>query len=895
MGFLLGIVAIVTLLNMNIVQTYIGTVASRYFSKQWEAEIQIYAINFNLFSSLTLKGVRVVDPQGELVLDAQLIRCTYKGFPIKKGLKVKNVHLKNTEFHLKSLENGSNLSFITDYFKSDEPKDTVKKDFPINVGRLELENVTFSLENRRKLSEEVPPDKVNPKDMYFTDIYSVMEDIQVIRDSIKTNIKHLRTNEKSGLIVKNLQMEAAVSPHEIAVKKAAIETENSKLIFNASLQYDGWPSMKDYVQNVYMDVEFEPGTYGNMNDAYYWSRGITPSKVFAHFSGSFKGTINDFETQSFNILVGDNTSIAINSKVVGLPKIQETVFDADIELMSIAIKELNSLKFPEKWNIPSVPTQISEQGCVMFSAKVKGGINDFKATADLQTNLGDVNVQLALNLDRETETHKYIASVNTSLLNLEPIFRTDWLQKGELSAQIVGEDLNFEKMKADIRADIKNLEVKNYTYDSISISGFIDRKQFDGKLNLDDENITLDFHGIVGMREELFCDAEIKIENAKLIPLNLSTTKGPVSEVSVRIKTDFSGSNIDNLAGYASIHDIALKQQNKRIMEDSICVSLRKNGEEKELSLLSNFLDFRVNGDFSFKDINQIARRFSHDYIPQYAATFYNPSQDVVNSTFKFEGTIKDFSKLSTLFVEELTISENTTIQGNYSEENSLDFSLKSEGIQYGKFKIDQPELSTRKIDSEHYGISFRSSFAYMNDMVLMRNIVLNAQSNHSKVDMDLWWDDKTDSLSKGEIHAQAVVSPQNIELKFLNSEMLVQGALWKINKRHDIRYKDGVFLINNLVVSGKDQEIELNAEMINESENEMVIGLKNFELGHLNFFTRNRNILLGGAATGDFSFNRHENRSYFKVNLDAENLSINDEKLGNITTTAATSSLLVK
>ena len=870
------------MLNTNIVQTFLANKLSQYFSQQWNATVEINSVSFGIFSYITLKGVHVIDPNGELLLNANIIRCNYRGFPLRNGgLHLKSVYLKDTEFHFKTFPEGSNLSFIVDYFKSDKSQKE-EKEFPINVRHFEMENVTFSLENRRHGVEQRDSNRVNVRDMYFTSIYSVMEDIQVIRDSIKVDIRYLKTKEKSGLELKTMQMEATVSPNGIIAKNAVIETGDSKLMFDAALKYITWKGLKDYVRNVYMDVEFRQGTYGCMKDAEYWAHSIVDSDVKAYFSGDFHGMVSDFETRQFKIGIGNETMFQFDGKVSGLPKIRETLFDMDFEILSTSLSDINTLKFPAKWNVPKIPSRLTNKGKMLLRTEVDGSITDFISILNLQSEIGNVDAYIVMNSNEETQNQEYTVELNTTSLDLRSVLNSEWMQGGELHAKIQGEGLSVEKLRAKVDIDINNFVAKNYVYDSISIKGDVIKKSFAGDVQVLDNNANVMFYGLVDIGKGIY-NFDLQIDETNIAPLNLGVSEKFLSRVSTTIKSDLSGSNLSDITGMIMIDSIQLQRGNREMAQDKIVITCKN----KNIELASNFFDFSLTGNLSLKEINRIVDKFIYAHIPQYTPREYAFGENAIQSNFKFKGMVKDVSNWNYLFDDKFDIAINTSIKGSYTEKNSLEMLLKSDKIRYGEFSMEDFEIHTQKMDSI-YDVSLHAPFVYWGSLVLTRNMAMNLQSSHSILDLDMWWDGGEDSPSKGEIHTRGKIAPKKLDLKFLNSYMNIQGTEWAINQEHNIIINNGDFLVNNLVFKGDNQKVEINAEMSDNAGNEVIVGIDKFKMDRLNLLTEKKNILLDGTASGNFTLNRSEQSSHFRVNFDIKDFELNDEKLGDASVKSA-------
>ena len=93
----------------------------------------------------------------------------------------------------------------------------------------------------------------------------------------------------------------------------------------------------------------------------------------------------------------------------------------------------------------------------------------------------------------------------------------------DFNFNIDGRGFTNEYLNSSLEGNISSVEINNYKYKNINISGNISDKIFDGFLSIDEENINMDFSGSVNYNNDLIdFDFSSSIENANLSKLNLS-------------------------------------------------------------------------------------------------------------------------------------------------------------------------------------------------------------------------------------------------------------------------------------------------------------------------------------------------------------------------------------
>ena len=67
LGILLTVYIAVALVNYSVVQQIVGSVASTYFSKEWNTKVRVQSLSFNILDHITLRGIELYTPEGDTV------------------------------------------------------------------------------------------------------------------------------------------------------------------------------------------------------------------------------------------------------------------------------------------------------------------------------------------------------------------------------------------------------------------------------------------------------------------------------------------------------------------------------------------------------------------------------------------------------------------------------------------------------------------------------------------------------------------------------------------------------------------------------------------------------------------------------------------------------------
>ena len=277
-----------------------------------------------------------------------------------------------------------------------------------------------------------------------------------------------------------------------------------------------------------------------------------------YFSDFFNATnsvsyqlILDFEGNQNSISLSDLEITSSSSSFDGFVKLD--LDTNEINGISIDINKLKSSSTDLRKTYPGIfgdilPSSISDLGIFELSGYLKYSNNIIQSSFKLFTDRGSVTSDLNISDFGDIDNSKYEGIFIGKNLNLSKITGLPFLGFSDFNFNIDGRGFTNEYLNSSLEGNISSVEINNYKYKNINISGNISDKIFDGFLSIDEENINMDFSGSVNYNNDLIdFDFSSSIENANLSELNLSQKIN--NKLSGNIVTKLRGSNMKDLIG----------------------------------------------------------------------------------------------------------------------------------------------------------------------------------------------------------------------------------------------------------------------------------------------------------------------------------------------------------
>lgn len=874
----LTIYILVALVNFSVVQSYLGALAGSYFSKEWGGKVSIGSLHAMPWDHLIADNLLWISPTGDTLLVADQLKVTFDRFPFDgDGLEFSRVYLKNAYYHFAIENHKTNLQFVIDYFKSDK-KSKKHAPFTVKAKELVLDNVHYRMDlpdNRKTKYAH----GVQIPHMEFFDIKAKFKDVLVVNDDVRCKIVSFSTREKSGFVLDELRGDIHVNREEIVAKNMAVVTPHSQIYLDTKLSYDGWAGMKGYVSTVHHEAEFKPGTQVSMNDVAYWAPVLWGIDATVEAEGTASGTIDSLTTD-MKILWGKESSAQLAGTVTGLPKIEKTVFDLDVEHLITNRNDLHILL--DRMALEGSASKIIEAvDHVDLIASVQGCLEGNMAT-NILADCGLGRVRIDAMLRRAPEGYDLSFDAQSDRMDLT-ILENEWITHTGFDLSIDGAwngDLHDmknwpQRLALGIDGHLTNSVVKGHRLTTTYLSGQLKKGRLVAKLEssdtLADINATVEAN-LTGEEKQYNADITVGNLDIGLLPYPFAT----------HLTTSISGKTLNDLEGQLTATDIRYGA----LTLDKIEMNVESDASGKEVFFTSDFADATVKGRFNYEDLPVIFTHFGYQYFPSLFNNFDETDSSWVeklrDDVFSYRVMWKDSGRILNSLIKNVSIAQGTVIDGSYNFREQMKMVLISDSLRFGSVLVTDVGLSGRPWGSR-YELKADAQNITIGKMNLLEHVTVKVNSNREVSSFGLKWGNN-EMATQGDLQLELVGDSLSVTKPYF----YVGKTLWKLSSEDiTLRKSDD----GKLQLNGEKLQLESHGQSINArlQLNGRVTDCVELDFDHFNLnllcemLLQNSPVSIDGDINGHFSLFGLQSTPYFVSDLVIDSCMVNNQHLGEV------------
>lgn len=885
LGLFLTVYVLVALVNYSVVQSLVGSWASSYLSKELKAEIHIGSIGFSVFDHVRLHNVLMCEPSGDTVLSCERLTVTFDGMPITSdGLYLRRVSLRNGQYNLRITEEGINLKFIIDYFKSEKKKEKAHGPFIVHVNSVRLSNMRYSMRLKNYQSGE-REHGINPKAMDYYDLDIRMRNVRVENDNVTLKMESLSAKEKSGLEVKNFSGFVYVTPHGISVTDMDVETGDSHIMGDVMLRYNGWKDMGDYIENVHMLADLKEGSVGSMRDAAFWAPVLWDMDQKINISGLFYGPVADLHAENVALSFGTMTSLTLNGYITGLTEMRNTIINGRVTDMVTCIEDIRQMRYPERVGAIKLPEKLAAVSPLQLNeVTFIGTIYEFMASADLTTTLGDVKADAIMQQDSKTGDYQYIGNLKSDNFHLKTILPNEYVSGTGFDITVQGTGFDPDSLQASANAILHNVVMHGQRIDLVEVNAEMKGKNIEADLYVQDPlaDMTVSTELDLGKPQNEY-NATANVENLDLAKLKLVSADS-VMRFSGQVSMNMHGNSLDELGGSVMLTKVGLQLPDRTIRLNEVSLLARSMDDFKNLTLDCDMLHFVAKGYFNYSDFGAMTKDFCDRYVPVYHNPFYGSVSDTSKkyvADFSMELTYNDSSDVLGTIVPGLFLSDGTTLTGSYSDVESLRFKLKTDSIRYGSVLAANVNMDGKDRGGRYMIDLDADKLAYA-DAMTMRNVGVDIESQSSDAAMHVTWDDKDKLPTNGNLNIRLQSTSEMNIVKVLNSSFAVKGEKWDVVDNNALEYGPKMFSVEGLQLLSAGQSLKIDGYVSPDSTDLLNLNFKKFDVSVFDILLGDIGLSMGGKLDGHVSVLDFYKTLHYTANLDIEDWQLNGRDMGN-------------
>ena len=737
----------------------------------------------------------------------------------------------------------------------------------VTLNRIEMADNVFAYQigNKPELNGVFDPDNLT-----YSKLTLSATDFQYSSDLTKASVKKFSATDQNNFEIIHLEADFKMDENSITANKLKASTSYSSMDADFNIQYPSLTTLLDSMQFNTLNLDLRNLSFRN-SDVLYFRPELSAQPFFRNSlnvttaSGKVNGPLNNLTGKNLIVKTGNNTNVETDFSITGLPKFETAFYDFPNLKMTSGKKDIMMVAGSYLPDSIDLPENISMQ--VVF----KGQPKSFESTANMTSSFGDANLIASVDPNENF-------SSKISLSNLDVgRFLKDTAMYGlvTLTAEADGKGLDLKTIQAKIKADATELELNQYTYHNLKLNGTVSGKQFEGKVNMNDENIKFDLDGLVSLNpnQERY-KIKLNVLGADLQKLHF--TKEDV-RIAFIVAADLKGGSVDHMNGTAGITNITVVHQGKKYQLDSFLTASVNQPNKSEISVNSTIIDIKYAGTASPAALPALINQFINNYFPVSGSN--QPVTKSATSNFNFEIQLHNHPFLSEVLLPQLTEFEPGIITGSFdSEKNDLKLNATVNKIVYGSTEIKDFAIN---VSSDQSALNYQiSSKEISNSQVNLDNFLLEGKLADNKIAANV---SSTDGKKK-KLLIRSLITKENgnYKLAFDPKEFYLMNNAWSIASDNFIEFGKQGFKIHHLFMDHAGSQINISS--VNDRFNDdLNIAIKNFRLDDISRIVEKDTSLVKGNLDGNLLLKRVNNAYGLVADAKISNLFVHDVPIGNL------------
>ena len=864
-------VFLVIIFSIPAVQTSLANIVTDNINKEYGTNLEIKKVDLSLLGSVSLKGIEIRDHHLDTLIFVDRLKTSLLDAKriLENNIQLNNTSLKGVHVYVKNYkdEETHNLNLFVEKFENNNPRDSISSPFQIRSSNIYFEDINY---------KQIDENKAVSLDFAAYHGGGSLQDFSVVGPNVALKIRGLYFTDNRGLDITNLTTDFKYSKTKMQFYNTTINTPFSSIKAEIEFDYDR-RNLSKFNELVYIDAAFY-NSYLATKDLKKLYKEIKGNDV-VRFDANLKGSLNNFSLENLQLNSDKGIKIIGDLKFINAVKQEEFFLTANFEDFSADYFKLKNMlpNLLEK----NMPTELIKLGEFSLSGFTKITPSSIEATLDINSELGDIVVDLELKNFNSIDEAIYKGEVVLDRFDLGRFFEDSSFGNISFEGEVDGKGFQIENINTKLIGQISQIEFNEYNYQDISVNGLYQNNLFNGKLASTDVNLNGTFEGLADLSEEINkFDFKATINYANLRALNLYD-RDSISELKGLIDLDLTGDKIDNIVGIANFKNIMYTNEKDSYSFKQFLIFSTVKENIRQIRIDSeDIIKGELIGDFRFEEFLLLAQNALGSMYSN-----YNPFDIAPDQFLKFDFII--YNQIVDVFFPEISVAPNTRIKGDIkANENQLKLKISSPKITaYGniidslslntnnKRKLYDTSLSAKSIETPYYKLSNLLLFnKTINDTLFFKSAFKGGVSEKEMFNLDLYF-----TINK---ERKSVIGIEKSTFNY-------RGNLWDLNPKNNTEnklifdLKKDEYVFSTFKLKSIEQEINFKGVVIDSTYKKIEIDFTNVYLK--SFLPEIDSLKLRGKLNGTINVSQKDGVYGPKGNLKVKNFEINDFKQGNL------------
>ena len=898
---LLGIVtSLFIAIQDPVFQKFAARYASGYLSEKTGGDIKVGRLLITPDFSVYLDNVIVKDLNDNELADIKALQTKLNFRDALNGIiHLENVKLSNVTANLIQYEGEEkfNFAFLVDAFKTDTLKPE-KEPLCVIVDKIDVKNLNFVYWNQNKDY----PDKTERHVMDYShialdDVYFKAQDFYLNGDSICAKVNSLKGKEISGLDVKNFSVDALVCSQGIFLDGLKAELNKTSIDADVHMLFNDYSAFSSFVDSVVFDATIR-STDIMLSDIGVFSEIMykMPNRIL--FEGRFTGPIEHFSVDDLKAEFGKSTVIEGSLSMHPLD-FNDGEHEMNIKRLQFTYDDLTNFYIPSSTKTIPLPESLRPLKSAKATLNFRGSYNDFDSEIHLTSGIGNVDLDVSRQ-KMENGDNVFSGRIDADRVNAGLIANAEkYIGNLDLSTDFVVRFPKKGNVDLTMKGNAYQAELMGYTIDEIVLNGDLKENRFKGAVSVDDKVLGLDFNGLVDFNNKKFPVADFRadISHADLKALKLMKNDS-ISEISTSIVANLKGFDIDNMEGELHLDNTVYRDgRGTYVMNDFDGSILNDNLMQRRINITCDFFNFEMAGQMNFASLMPVLNEYGDSFVhfPRFeknreAFQNYARTHDV-DQDFIVSLVLKDTKTLSELFMPDLKIAKNTSVNGTFtSRSRQLNLTARTKGIEIGKVSINDVELRNFNNREFSYGslsvgrVEWANITATDTMTIGLDNLSLFAKMGNDTIATRIKWDDEdlsdhNKALIESNFHPHENGGTVNIS----SADIVINDSLWNVSPSNFIDILEGRVNISNLMLSHNRQSLRFDGYVPMNEGDTISLQMRKFDISNFDVLTENMGLNIDGLISGDALVSSLKADPMVLADLRIDKFGMNGDLIGDV------------
>ncbi len=852
----------------------VQTAIAKHFTEKINAEtgvnLKIDKLQITLSGAIILKNFIALDTHNDTIFYGKRLQTYIRNpWKINKENRIKFGHTNIDGLTGKIIiykgQKQSNLDIFIDKIDGESTqKSTHDKAFGIYIQQLQLTNATFkyfdyNLKNHTLLN--------------FGHLQAKLSDFEQIAEKVAFKLSAMQMLDYRGVQIDRLQTDFKYDEQSIDFKNLILQTPGSNLAMSLSFVSPdkGYDNFNNRIQ-VKADIKKAAVSCNDLNK--FSPVFNAERKIF--FKTKLSGVLNDLHLD--NLVASTDHHVRLKGQL----RLNNTFNDKNFELdsrlkqLSFSFQQLKSF-IPGVLDNKTIKT-LAPFGAIDMTGNVFYGTKNLNTNLEVLTDLGDLSINLKMNNLNDISKADYQGHIITENFKIKSLVKEN-IDNLSSNFKVKGRGLTLNSLNANFLGTVNAITYNDYTYHNILINGDFQRKLFQGQIDVADDNLEMDFNGLVDFsKPKRKLDFYAEICRANLYHLNFSKDEFSRFEGEINVKAE--GTSIEDVIGEIKAHHIKIVNQYDTYAFDDLMFSSKFNDKQERQILFhsSDIIDGYIRGKFVFKDMPVLLQN-------ALGSVFANYKLKPVDNQQYMYYKLQIHNKVVSLLNPDLKISKNTIIKGKvYSKDNLLKLKLLSENISYSNHNFKKVKLS---IDNKNplYNIFLKvdtvnTGFYQLKNLRLLNTTINDTLYLKTKFEGGSQYNDQYDIA-----FYYTMDQLQNFIFGLQKSQLQFKNIPWLINP--DINLNRIVYnpeadslKVDDVGIHHQQERIGISGIKYKDSL-DFKVNLDSIDLPHIT--PELRDFAFEGKLNGNIHIAKYKKEILPSAFLTIKQFKLNDELLGDV------------